>query len=235
MLISNRKRSLRIGRIIVILAALPFIRFTSWRTGGGTAWAATGNAPDDPGMMQTQVVIIGKKVTMVGEAGSNTGSADRLNSIPKAFHLVDQHLLVPWGDLSGFPYATPEVEAEVDPDYGIKLRKKYRIPGFIRELNGVKVAIIGFLIPLDLDPAGRKAVSFILAKSQATCCFGIAPRMNEWMFVKMEPGKTTDAVMDVPVTVFGTLEVGEARGKDEGWSLYRMTSSKVAFPKDSFW
>jgi len=59
--------------------------------------------------------------------------------------------------------------------------------------------------------------------------------MNEWMFVQMQGGKPTNVVMDVPVTVFGALEVGEKDEKDTGWSLYRMVSEKVSAPMHSLW
>jgi len=238
----NRNKYLRVGRIILILAALPFIRFSAWRMEGGTAWAATetssgpsGASSEAPGAKRTQVVITGGKISFVCDAGGNTSKTIGGKAVSLAYPLSEGHYCVPWGDLSGFPYATPGIESEIDPKYGETLKKKYRIPGFIQNLNDIKVAVVGFLIPLDLDASGRKALSFILAKSQATCCYGIAPKMNEWIYVKMEPGRSTEPVMDVPVTVFGSLEVGEARGKNEGWSLYRMVSSKVTFPKESFW
>lgn len=96
------------------------------------------------------------------------------------------------------------------------------------------MAVVGFMIPLETNEAGDKATSFILARSQATCCYGIIPKMNEWMFVQMESGKNADAIMDVPVTVFGTLSVGEEKKANTGWSLYRMVSDKVVVPKSNW-
>ncbi len=58
--------------------------------------------------------------------------------------------------------------------------------------------------------------------------------MNEWMFVQMVQGKAADATMDVPVTVFGTLAVGEEKKENMGWSLYRMAGQKVSAPH-SWW
>ena len=78
---------------------------------------------------------------------------------------------------------------------------------------------------------GDKATSFILARNQATCCYGIVPRLNEWMFVQMKKGASTDAIMDVPLTVFGTLSVGEEKKQNQAWNLYRMVSDKVLIPK----
>ena len=113
------------------------------------------------------------------------------------YPLVENHKLVTWETLAHFPYDIPDIEEEIDPSLRLK-KKKYPIPGYIKKLNGEKVAIVGFMIPVDTNEAGDKATSFILARSQATCCFGITVKMNEWMFVKMEKGKESEAVMDVP-------------------------------------
>jgi hypothetical protein len=150
------------------------------------------------------------------------------------YSLLDNHPLVTWDTLAHFAYDAPELDEEIDPRLRQR-RKKYPIPGFIKQLDGQAIAVVGFMIPIDTNETGDKATSFILARSQATCCYGIIPKLNEWMFVKMGNGKDTDAVMDVPVTVFGTLSVGEQNKKDMGWSLYRMAADKVRIPKSSNW
>ena len=53
--------------------------------------------------------------------------------------------------------------------------------------------------------------------------------MNEWMYVEMQKGKSAEATMDMPITVFGTLSVG-AQIKESNWTLYRMISDKVSVP-----
>jgi hypothetical protein len=146
------------------------------------------------------------------------------------YPLVEKHPLVTWDTLAHFPYDAPDVDEEIDTQIR-RHKKKFPIPGFIQLLNGQAIAAVGFMIPIDTNETGDKATSFILARSQATCCYGIMPKLNEWIFVQMAQGKNTDAVMDVPVTVFGTLAVGEENKKDMGWSLYRMVADKVRIPK----
>jgi hypothetical protein len=149
---------------------------------------------------------------------------------------LENHPLVTWDTLSHFSYDAPDIEEEVDPKLRSKKKKKYSIPDFIQRLNGTQMAVYGFMIPLETDEKEQKATSFILARSQATCCYGIIPMMNEWMFVQMAKGKFAQVMMDDPVTVFGTIEIGEKKEKDKGWSLYRMVSDKVILPKeDSNW
>lgn len=147
---------------------------------------------------------------------------------------LEGHPLVTWDTLAHFRYDAPEIEEEIDPKLRLK-KKKYPIPAFIKALDRSNIAVYGFMIPIDTDAAGEKVMSFILARSQATCCYGITPKMNEWMFVKMAKGKTGELMMDEPVTVFGTLSVGEEAKKDMGLSLYRMVADKVTVPKAPNW
>ncbi len=147
---------------------------------------------------------------------------------------VDHHPYVTWDTLAHFAYDAPDIEEEIDPSLRLK-KKKYPVPDFIKQLDGASIAVVGFMIPLDTDDTEQKATSFILARTQASCCYGITPKMNEWMFVWMKKGKTAEAIMDLPVTVFGTLSVGEQKKRDTGWSLYRMVSDRVAVPEHSIW
>lgn len=146
------------------------------------------------------------------------------------YPLVGGHSLVTWDTLSHFTYDTASMDEEIDVNMRLK-KKKHPIPGFIRRLNGSPVAVVGFMIPIDTNDAGDKATSFILARSQATCCYGITPKMNEWIFVQMDKNKNADAVMDIPVTAFGVLSVGEEKKAGMCWSLYRMVSDKVTVPQ----
>jgi hypothetical protein len=175
---------------------------------------------------------------------SGQGASGGLPTLPKpidlksapvtVYPLVQDHSLLTWDTLAHFAYDAPDIDEEIDPKLRLK-KKRYPIPGFIKRLNGAPIAVTGFMIPLETDEKEQRATSFILARSQASCCYGIIPKMNEWMFVQMAKGKTAEAIMDVPVTVFGVLDVGEKKEKDQGWSLYRMVSDKVDVPKQSLW
>jgi hypothetical protein len=147
----------------------------------------------------------------------------------------DGYSLVTWNTLSHFAEDTPDIDEEIDPNVRRKRDKKYPIPAFITALNKVPVAIVGFMIPMDVDNKGEKTTGFILARSQATCCYGIMPKLNEWIYVTMEKDRAADIVMDLPITVFGVLEVGERNLPDEGWSLYRMIGKKLGNARASTW
>jgi hypothetical protein len=117
---------------------------------------------------------------------------------------------------------------------------KEQIPDSIHALSGRKIAIKGFMIPYRNN--GESVTEFILLRNQGLCCFGTVPRMNEWIHVAMAPGKGAPYAMDVPITVFGTLDVKETWDKSKDpdpatgtrrlilMSVYRMEAVAVIVP-----
>ncbi|HVT71826.1 MAG TPA: hypothetical protein VHD61_01710, partial [Lacunisphaera sp.] len=49
---------------------------------------------------------------------------------------------------------------------------------------------------------------FLLVKDPMLCCYGVMPRLNEWVVVRMV-GDGVKPLMDVPLTFEGKLRVGE--------------------------
>jgi hypothetical protein len=208
---ANPNNLIRLGILLLFIGIIPFINLQAFgqAAAGGLGTAAPTACP------------------VVKARGDKSAPVT-------VFTLVDNHPYVTWDTLAHFPYDTPDIDEEIDPKLRLK-KKKFPIPEFIKKLDGQSIAVVGFMIPLDTDDKQEKALSFILARSQATCCYGIVPKMNEWMFVQMAKGSSADAIMDIPVTVFGTFSVGEEKKTNTGWSLYRMVSDKVSFSKQSIW
>jgi hypothetical protein len=181
-----------------------------------------------------------KTQSQMEELGKLSSAAPRISST----HPPEPPLNIPYpkeGDyyrlnfdvLAGFPAGTPDISnPAIDPRTRAKMAR-FDIPGPVKVLNGQKISVVGFMIPMTMEKEG--VYSFILAQSQMTCCYGMVPKLNQWIYVTMEPGKPTSQLMDVPITVFGTLSVGMKIDKDSmGWCLYRMTSDKVDMPKKSW-
>ncbi|MDH3590943.1 MAG: DUF3299 domain-containing protein [Planctomycetota bacterium] len=101
------------------------------------------------------------------------------------------------------------------------------IPERLRKLSGREVVIRGYVIPIKVDPQNRTR-EFVLVKDQMACCFGVVPKMNEWIHVTMKPGKLATVKLDTPVAVCGTLEVGELVTEGVVMSLYRVKGESVA-------
>lgn len=102
-----------------------------------------------------------------------------------------------------------------------ELRKE--IPEDVLAMNGAKVALAGFTLPLKLE--NGRATEFLLLRSQAACCFGMVPRVNELVMVKMTaPGMKP--ILDTPVVVAGTLAV-KWIGEDQLTAIYEMQAERV--------
>ena len=102
------------------------------------------------------------------------------------------------------------------------------IPEKIRKLSGKDVAIRGFMIPYKVD--GEDVIEFLLVRNQYACCFGVVPKMNEWLHIKMAPGKKAPYAVDIPITVYGKFDAKELIEKGVVMSLYRMEATEVEEP-----
>jgi hypothetical protein len=101
-----------------------------------------------------------------------------------------------------------------------------KIPDKVRTFDQKKVQIKGFMVPLEM--AGDKATEFLLLKDPQMCCYGIVPRLNEWVTVKTV-GKGVPVVMDQAVSIQGTLHVGVIRDSSGYISgVYKMDGEKIA-------
>ena len=101
------------------------------------------------------------------------------------------------------------------------------IPDFIKSLDNRKIAIQGFMLPLKLENA--RATEFLIMKSRSMCCYGIPLRINEWVHVRMK-GDGVKSIMDVPLTVYGTLHVGEIDKNGRISSIYQLDGEKMDEP-----
>ena len=133
-------------------------------------------------------------------------------------------------DLSGTATSqSPAVKPAADAPK-VAAKPKDQIPAPIRAFSGKRVAVQGFMVPIRIEKGATK--SFLLVKDQSLCCYGRMPRMNEWVSVKMTGDKAAKFIGDQPVTVFGTLNVGEEIDKGEVLSIYRLEAEDVAGPLD---
>ena len=98
------------------------------------------------------------------------------------------------------------------------------IPPALTSQDGHTVRLQGFIIPLDFDDQQRLR-EFILVKDQLACCFGAEPALNQWVHVTVAPDHTTSVQRDVPVWVWGRLEVGAVYEGGEVKSLYRLSAT----------
>jgi hypothetical protein len=104
-----------------------------------------------------------------------------------------------------------------------------KIPASVQALDDQRVAIRGFLLPLKMN--NGRAIEILLMRNQNMCCFGTVPKVNEWIAVAI-PGEGTRPVMDQPVTILGTLHVGDLRENGYLVGIYRMEAEKIYWPDE---
>lgn len=110
--------------------------------------------------------------------------------------------IVGFDRLASFTFNPPEMAptgttAPATPD---------QIPAGIKALDDRKVAVNGFMLPVKMEEGLVK--EFLLVRDPMACCYGMMPKVNEWVVVKMT-GKGVQPLMDVPLTFYGKLKVGE--------------------------
>jgi len=101
--------------------------------------------------------------------------------------------------LASYDFVAPESEAKA-------AAAEAQIPERVRAFHAKAVAVTGYMLPVKMD-AGL-VTEFLLVKDPMMCCYGVMPKVNEWVVVKMV-GKGVPPLMDVPITFEGKLQVGQ--------------------------
>jgi len=138
----------------------------------------------------------------------------------------DGYIEVGFDKLASFEYETPD---EIAQTKGTSRPPKDQIPPEIRALNHARVALKGFMLPLTIT--GSVATEFLIMRDQSACCYGLVPRMNQWVDVHLTKG--VKPIMDRVVTVYGTLRVGEVREYGYLVAIYEMDGERLVGPAET--
>jgi len=98
------------------------------------------------------------------------------------------------------------------------------VPERIRQLEDHRVVIEGFMIPTRTER--DRVRSFLLVRSQASCCFGLPPQLGDVLEVRMT-GAPAEVLMDRTVAVIGTFHVQERWAGPYLSSLFQMDADRV--------
>lgn len=131
------------------------------------------------------------------------------------------YIKMTFGYLGGFDYVLPDPYAPTPPKVPAN-----QLPAEVAALDDEKIVIVGYMMPIEMDSSGA-VTSFILVRDQSLCCFGIPPAINEWVGVETKTSGPVKYFTDIPVAVFGTLDVGEELEDGYVISLYRMDADSV--------
>lgn len=139
-------------------------------------------------------------------------AVDIADGIVVPTEMIGDYLRVPFGFLGNYWLDEPDWRQLADSEYIGSLSYDTEIPDEVKQIDGKKVAITGFMLPIDVDEG--KVKRFLLLKSTMSCCFGVAPRINEVVYVESTKKQKIQTVMDTPITVFGKLSVGQQFRED---------------------
>ena len=137
-------------------------------------------------------------------------------------------LSVGFDQLAGFPFEVTDQMVNAPTNAAeASLKTLAQIPDGIKALNEKEVSVRGFMLPLNFR--GGLATDFLILRNQSLCCYGIRPKITEWINVRMI-GKGVKPIMDEPVTVCGTLHVGDVRERGSLVGIYRLDAEKLIGP-----
>jgi hypothetical protein len=135
-----------------------------------------------------------------------------------------EYKLVPFRDLTSFVY---EVNWESDgQDFDFSAYSQ-RVPKEVRQINGLSVAVEGFMIPTVVDE-NNKVKEFLLLPDQMSCCFGQSPEANGWVVVTAPNG--VEVLMDEVIRATGSLRVEERWDEEFFVGLYHLTCDEITGP-----
>jgi hypothetical protein len=132
---------------------------------------------------------------------------------------------IAYSQLAGFKFRPPPQPIATDKPPPDVLAQ---VPAAIRKLDGKKVVLTGYMLPLRLEDG--LVTEFFFLSSPTACCYGIIPEVNEWMLVKMRK-EGLPPMQDVPLFLAGRLHV-RARW-DEGYlvGIYDLEGDGLLKPR----
>lgn len=99
------------------------------------------------------------------------------------------------------------------------------VPAKVLKLNGKRVKISGFMVPLTLDK-NNKVPLFLLAPDQTSCCYGAVPNLNGFIYCIGTIG--FDYKNDIPIEVTGVIITKPYYDKKEECVLmYKMVPESI--------
>jgi len=138
--------------------------------------------------------------------------------LPEIRQSTDGYWHVGFEHLASFSFPEPEADAPQTPG------SVEKIPANVSVLNGKQVCVSGFMLPIKVEHG--VTTEFLIIRSPMVCCYGVVPKINEWVLVTMKT-QGAPAVMDVPLDFFGTLHVGERYDHKMLVGLYQLEGEKV--------
>ena len=127
--------------------------------------------------------------------------------------------------LAGYKFVAPPMDLVLTAG-GARPTGEEQIPAEVKALNGQKVVVTGYMIPVKM--VDGLVTQFLVVSDPMVCCYGTVPEMNEWMVVKMEKG--VRPLVDVPLEFYGKLSVGAMFENDFMVGIYQLEGDRMVIP-----
>lgn len=96
-------------------------------------------------------------------------------------------------------------------------------PAELTKLNGKKIKIRGFMVPLDGDMYG--VTEFLLVPAAGMCIHVPPPPPNQMVYVRMAKGKAAEHTWE-PIKVFGEFQIKNV-DNDFGTAMFEIVANAV--------
>jgi len=173
-----------------------------------TGMARAGDAPSSP-----------PKAAAAGAVASSAHSAAALS------HQPAKPVVLGFDQLAGYPLKiTDELQMNTNRTAWADAQVNAMIPESIRKLDGQRVFVEGFMVPVAFDK--ERLTEFILVRDMPGCCFGFPPNPHEWVKAVVK-APNIKAEFDNPVRVGGIFHVGAERQAGYLSAVYRLDAEEL--------
>jgi|GEM_PF-4368357 len=144
---------------------------------------------------------------------------------------ADGYRVLTFNELAGWKYYYPGEVLTFGLGINYDAPVEERLPPPILALDSQQISVTGFMIPIDGNEDG--VTEFLLVRNMMICCYGVAPKMNEWIHIKTAEDKPVLYYRNVPVCVRGLFRIDEQVEQRYVAHLYRMIADDLEsrFPK----
>jgi hypothetical protein len=153
------------------------------------------------------------------------GAAPAASATDAAVPGVDGCLRLGFDVLGAFKYALPP-DATGDQAEKVAVQAAKDIPANIRQLDGKRALVTGFMLPVKMEEGTGLVTDFLLVRDPMMCCYGVVPDPNDWVVVHML--KPVAGIQDIPLSFIGTLHVGPIYDNGYLTGIYRLEGEKKA-------
>ncbi len=175
------------------------------------------------------LVLVALRPSAIADSGSPI-SSPASNTIPALVltNALSDQTVLGFDKLAGYPLKlTEELQSNTNRVAWADSQVNAMIPESIRKLDGQRVFIEGFMLPIAYEQDHLS--EFILVRDMPGCCYGFPPNPHEWVKGVVKAPKFRVEI-DHPVRVHGVFHVGAERSGGYLSSIYRLDADAVADP-----